>query len=227
MFSLFSFIRNGDTLGAIMFVLSGCFVVFICSPIHELAHGYAAYKLGDKTAKNQGRLTFNPLHHIDPIGMIMILVFGFGYAKPVPININRLKNPKRDVAIVSLAGPLSNLVLAFISNFLCYTVCYFVDIWSNKFGYIVAIFFLYSASINMMLCVFNLLPIPPLDGSKVLASLLPTKAYYKYMQYEKYAMIVLLVLLATGILSPVLSDISSALMDFISIIPRLIFKIEV
>jgi Zn-dependent protease len=120
MFSLFSLIRSGDVLQAVIFVLSGCFVVFVCSPIHELAHGYTAHLLGDDTAKNQGRLTFNPIAHIDLIGMLMILFFGFGYAKPVPVNPRNFKNQKGGMALTSLAGPVSNLIMAFISVFLFY-----------------------------------------------------------------------------------------------------------
>ena len=225
MFSVFSLIRSGDTMGAIMFVLSGCFVVFFCTPLHELSHAWAAYKLGDTTAKNDGRLTFNPIKHIDPIGMIMILLFGFGYAKPVPVNIARLKNPKRDMALVSIAGPASNLVLAFIFNFLAYTVAYF----SGDSGIVELIysFFFYAAYINIVLAAFNILPIPPLDGSKVLAAVLPKNAYYKYMRYERYAMIILLVILVTGILDSILGVVADALMSFISIIPKLIFGFSI
>ena len=223
MYSLFSLIRQGDTIGAVTFVLSGCFVVFFCTPIHELSHAYAAYKLGDTTAKNDGRLTFNPLKHIDPIGMIMILVFGFGYAKPVPVNMNRLKNPKRDMAIVGIAGPLSNLVLAFVLNFIAYAIMFFSGC-SSKPTEIIYDFFAYGAYINIALAAFNLLPIPPLDGSKILAGLLPDKAYYKYMQYERYAMIGLIILLFTGVLDRVITFVTVALMTFISIIPSLIFR---
>ncbi len=217
MFSLLSLIRQGDTTAAIMFVLSGCFVVFVCSPIHELSHAWVAYKLGDTTAKNDGRLTFNPIKHIDPIGMIMILVFGFGYAKPVPVNINRLKNPKRDMALVALAGPASNIVLAFILNFVAYAIAYFGG--NSQVTEVLYSFFFYGAYINIALAAFNLIPIPPLDGS----ALLPNKAYYKYMMYEKYAMIALLVILVTGVLDKFLGVVSIALMQFISIIPSLIF----
>jgi len=221
MFSLFSFIRNGQITEAVMFILSGCFVVFICSPIHELAHGFVAYKLGDNTAKNQGRLTFNPIAHIDIIGMIMILLFGFGFAKPVPVSMRNLKKPKRDMALVALAGPLANIILAFISIFLMYALN--AVIGSTTIGKVLLLFFLYSGYINVALAAFNLIPLPPLDGSKVLAAFLPDKAYYKYMQFERYAMIALLALIATGALDKILDKISGALMTVISLIPALIF----
>ena len=219
MVTLISLIRQGDIKQAIMFILSGSFVVFVCSPIHELAHGWVAYKLGDNTAKREGRLTFNPIAHIDLIGMIMILVLGFGYAKPVPVNMNNFKNPKSGMALTALAGPCSNLVLAFISIFIYYAI------GGASFGvlYYFSLFFMYSAIINVSLAAFNLLPIPPLDGSKILAGILPNKAYYKYMQYERYAMIALFVLMLSGLLDGILNVVVRALLYVISFIPNLIF----
>jgi Zn-dependent protease len=209
-------------LQAVIFVLSGCFVVFVCSPIHELAHGYTAHLLGDDTAKNQGRLTFNPIAHIDLIGMLMILFFGFGYAKPVPVNPRNFKNQKGGMALTSLAGPVSNLIMAFISVFLFYFLSAVINS-SNVVVTIVLTFLYYAAYINVSLGVFNLIPIPPLDGSKIIASVLPNKIYYKYMMYERYVMIALIILLFTGVLDNAISFLSYHMMQFISIIPRFLF----
>ncbi len=216
MFSLFNFIKNGDTTAAILFILSGCFVVFVCSPIHELAHGWVAYKLGDKTAKNEGRLTFNPIKHIDPIGMIMILLFGFGFAKPVPVSMRNLKNPKRDMALVAIAGPAANIILAYISAFMYYLAVFILK--GSVAGALISLFFYYSAYINIALAAFNLIPLPPLDGSKVLAAFLPNKAYYKYMMFERYAMIALLVLIATGALDKILEVITGFLLKIVFVL---------
>ena len=223
MFSLIKLIRNGDTIGALMFILSGCFVVFVCSPVHELAHAWAAYKLGDDTAKRDGRLTFNPLKHIDPIGMLMILVFGFGYAKPVPVNFGRLHNPKRDGALVALAGPTSNIVMSFILGFGYVALQKLFMTTQAQAVEIISVFFFYGAYINIALAVFNLLPIPPLDGSKILAGILPDKVYWKYMQYERYAMILVLVLLFTNILDVPLIFLENLLMNIVLFVPKLIF----
>lgn len=206
---------------AIIAVLSRCFVVFCCLPIHELAHGLMAYALGDRTAKNQGRLSLNPLAHLNPIGTVMIFLFGIGYANPVPVNPRNFKNVKGGMALTALAGPSSNLLMGFISVWGYYI---FARVGAgNSFLYAVAMFFLYAAQINVMLAVFNLLPIPPLDGSKIVAAVLPDKVYYKYMMYERYIMIALMVLLFIGVLDTPISYLTSILMRFISIIPALVF----
>lgn len=222
MFSILSLIRQGMYFEAVISVLSRCFVVFCCMPIHELAHGYMAYKLGDSTAKNQGRLSFNPLKHLSPMGTIMIFLFGIGYANPVPINPRNFKNQKAGMALSAFAGPLSNILMGFVSIWFYYLVSRFVD---NNIGNAIAIFFYFAASINVTLAVFNLLPIPPLDGSKILAGLLPDKVYYKYMMYERYVMIALFIMLFTGVLDRPISVLSNFMMGIISIIPRLIFTI--
>lgn len=206
---------------AIIAVLSRCFVVFCCLPIHELAHGLMAYALGDRTAKNQGRLSLNPLAHLNPIGTVMIFLFGIGYANPVPVNPRNFKNVKGGMALTALAGPSANLLMGFISVWGYYI---FARVGAgNSFLYAVAMFFLYAAQINVMLAVFNLLPIPPLDGSKIIAAVLPDKVYYKYMMYERYIMIALMVLLFIGVLDTPISYLTSILMRFISIIPALVF----
>ena len=221
MISIFRYILQGQYLMAVIAVLSRCFVVFCCLPIHELAHGLMAYALGDRTAKNQGRLSLNPLAHLNPIGTVMIFLFGIGYANPVPVNPRNFKNVKGGMALTALAGPSANLLMGFISVWGYYI---FARVGAgNSFLYAVAMFFLYAAQINVMLAVFNLLPIPPLDGSKIVAAVLPDKVYYKYMMYERYIMIALMVLLFIGVLDTPISYLTSILMRFISIIPALVF----
>lgn len=218
--SLFNAIRNGEVLTVILLVLSRAFVIFCCTPVHEFAHGYAAYKLGDDTAKYQGRLTLNPLAHLDPIGTIMIFLFGFGYAKPVQINPAKFKNPRRDMALTALAGPVSNMLMAFAAVFIAHFAGSFKH---SDVIFSIGLFFYYAAMVNVMLAVFNLIPIPPLDGSRIFSVFLSDKKYFAIMRYERYIMIGFMVLLATGILNSLLGGLSSLMMKFISIIPRLIF----
>lgn len=221
MLSIISYLRNGEYLLAVISILSSCFVVFCCLPVHELAHGYIAYKLGDDTAKKQGRLTFNPFAHLNPIGTIMIFLFGIGYARPVPVNPNRFKNPKGGMALVAIAGPLSNLLMAFMFNFVYIALA--ANFNMTGFMGAVMYFFYFAAWVNITLAVFNLFPIPPLDGSKVLAALLPNRIYNKYMMYERYIMIALFVLLFTGVLDKPISIVSGFFMRLISYLPALIF----
>ena len=225
MFSIFRYLAQGDYINAIIVILSRAFVVFCCLPLHELAHGLVADKLGDHTARLQGRLTLNPLAHLNPIGTVMIFLFGIGYAKPVSINANNFKKPKRDMALTALAGPCANVLLAFVFDFIAYTAQAVMPL--NNLTHAVIWFFYFAAQINAVLAVFNLLPIPPLDGSKVLAAVLPYKTYVKYMQYERYIMIGLLILLFTGVLNGVISFLADALMTLLSIIPRLIFGVHI
>lgn len=220
MFSIISLIREGNVIGAIMSILARCFVVFCCMPIHEFAHVFVANKLGDSTGKNAGRMTLNPLKHLTPIGTLMIFLFGIGYANPAPVNPNNFKNAKAGMAITALAGPMSNFIMAAISMF---AYCFLYTHPVNTLIDAVALFFYYSAFVNVTLSVFNLLPIPPLDGSKILASVLPNKAYYKYMMYERYVMIALMIMLFTGVLDRPISFLSNVMMNVISIVPMLIF----
>lgn len=221
MLSVLTYIREGMYFEAIISIISKAFVVFCCLPIHELAHGFVANKCGDHTAKTQGRLTMNPFAHLDPIGTIMIFLFGIGYARPVPVNPARLKHPRRDMALIALAGPVTNFLMGFVCIFIYYALVRFLPqgITSDAICY----FFSFAATVNVSLAVFNMLPIPPLDGAKVLGSVLPDKIYFKIMQYEKYIMIGLMVLLFLGVFSRIISAVSEFMINIISIIPRLIF----
>ena len=168
-----------------------------CITIHELAHGFTAYKLGDNTAKNMGRLTLNPIKHIDPIGMLMMLMVGFGWAKPVPVDMRNFKHPKWYMAITAIAGPLSNIILAVIFMFIMGFVAIPLGYNASDLSMIVFTILSLTVFLNIALAIFNMLPLPPLDGSKVLFSLLPEKWYYKILKYERYGMIFLLVLMSS------------------------------
>ena len=180
----------------------------LCITFHEVSHGYIAYRLGDTTAKDAGLLTLNPLKHIDPMGLLMMIVFKFGWAKPVPVNMMRFRNPKRGMALTALAGPVSNVLLALVFLFLygllyraLYSVQFLLDmIWL-------------TAYISLALAIFNIIPVSPLDGSKVLFALLPDAAYAKLMRYERYGMILLLVLVVTGVLGQPLTTVTEAAVD--------------
>ena len=222
--SLLELIREGKTFEAIILILSRCFVVFCCLPIHELAHALVANKLGDDTARVQGRLTISPFAHLDPIGTIMIFLVGIGYAKPVPVSPRKLKKPRRDMALIALAGPVSNLIMSFIASFIYCALARFLG-YETIVGAAVCNFFWFAASVNVSLAVFNLIPIPPLDGSRILTSVLPDKAYFKFMQYERYIMIGLMAVLFLGILDKPISFLSNVFMGIVSFIPRLIFGV--
>ena len=168
-------------------------VVFTALPLHEYAHGLAAKKLGDPTAQQMGRLDLNPLHHFDPIGTTMLILTGYGWAKPVPVNPMYFKNRKAGMALTALAGPISNILLAGVLLIVDKSLFYFLP--SNTVVSMFQTMFSIMISTNISLAVFNLLPIPPLDGWKVFGALLPDRAYWTIMRYEQYIMLALFALI--------------------------------
>lgn len=195
--------------------------LLIALTVHEFAHGYAALKMGDRTAQYSGRLSLNPLHHLDIIGTLCLLVFHFGWAKPVPINPNNFRNPKKGIIVVSLAGPFANFVLAIVFGFVMGAMEAFSPVNEvTRFLYTVVN---YGVVLNVGLMVFNLIPIPPLDGSKVLLEFLPYRARYFAYRYERYIGLIFLVLLYFGILSPVLDFLSGYVFRFINFLVGLVF----
>lgn len=193
-------------------------VMLVSLPLHEYAHGAAAKLLGDDTAENSGRLTLNPLAHLDGMGTLAMLLFGIGWARPIPINPSKCTKvkPKAAMAITALAGPLTNLILGFISVVIMQFIFYanYDIITSEKES--PELYLLYAAesvaNINVYLAVFNLLPIPPFDGSRIFLSFLPTKLYFKVMKYERVIMGIIMILLLFGILSLPLRSLSNAIM---------------
>ena len=165
----------------------------ICITLHELAHGYVAYRLGDDTAQRAGRLTLNPLRHIDIMGLLMMIVFKFGWAKPVPVNMWKFKNPKKGMAITAAAGPIANLLIALVFLFLYGFLFALLHRPGRSLNWLLEMLYI-TAYLSIALAIFNIIPIPPLDGSKVLFSCISDRSYTKLMYYERYGMIILLVL---------------------------------
>lgn len=215
---------RGDIQSFIVSLLLSLPIVFLALSLHETAHGWIASKLGDPTARSLGRLTLNPLKHLDPIGFLCMILFGFGWAKPVPVNTRYFKKPKRDMALTALAGPVSNLLLALFFAILLRVdmellphlpirtefayQCWF---WSTQFLVI-------GVTMNVSLAVFNLIPVPPFDGSRIFLSMLPTKIYFAIMRYEQYLYMALMLLLVFGALDRPLDFVTNKFLELIFMI---------
>jgi len=209
-------------------------ILFIALPVHEFAHGWVAYRMGDPTAKYAGRLTLNPFKHLDLMGVLMMFLVGVGWARPVPVNSTYLKNRRTGLLLISLAGPLSNLVLAFLGMFIWGLIVKLVNV-----GIIVinsmtmADVLIYGTEflqafifVNISLAVFNLIPVPPLDGSRILSSVIPEESYYRFARYEQFiglAFLLLVVVLPDNLFSRFINFFAMPIYDSMVLTVRLIF----
>lgn len=188
----------------------------IAISVHESAHGYMSYKLGDPTAKNLGRISLNPFKHFDLMGFICMVLFHIGWAKPVPVNARYYKNPRRDMALTAAAGPISNLIMAFI-GVIGYELMGLLTFYEANamyyFCYTVWLFFMVFAQLNVYLAIFNLIPVPPFDGSRIAYIFMPQKTYFGIMKYEKYIMLGVIIVMCTGLLDIPLSFLSNGVLS--------------
>lgn len=203
-------LSNGFSLESLLSLLLSLPILLFSLSCHEVAHGYIAYKMGDPTARNLGRLTLNPLKHLDPMGTILMLLVGYGWAKPVPINTRYFKNPKKGMVLTALAGPVTNLLLGLILSILCAPFPIFMgmlfmkestSLFTITITSIIYDTLYYGAYLNIVLAVFNLFPVPPFDGSRIFLSFLPPKWYFGIMKYEQYILIITLALFYLDILT--------------------------
>ncbi len=208
--------------GFLMELLYRLPAILVALSFHEWAHAYAAYRLGDPTARNMGRMTINPLAHIDPIGLLTLILFRFGWAKPVPVSTRYFKNPRKDELIVSIAGVTANLLLAIVSMGVFYIFLFTTGVNQVGLELFYNFFFL-----NISLCVFNLLPIPPLDGSHIAQCLFlrGPKSYKVFSFLNQYGYIILLVLLFTGILSSLMTPLVNGIVSGINLLYSGLFSL--
>lgn len=219
--SAFGNILRGLDWSYITDILLTVIPALVCITLHEMSHGLVALALGDTTARDAGRLSLNPLRHIDLWGLLMMVICKFGWAKAVPVNMYRFKNPKRGMALCALAGPVSNILIA------CVALALYGRLFALWYGTRVGGYFLQmieiTAYLSCSLAVFNFLPIPPLDGSKVLFSLVDQRSYRWLMRYERYGFIILILLIATGATSGVLSQVTGWVYEKLFVIAEYTF----
>ena len=212
-YQIIQMIRAGYPASQIIPIIAALAVMILfCMPVHEWAHAYTAYKLGDNTARYKGRMTLNPAAHLNLVGTLMMLFVGVGYATAVPVNPLNFKNRKGGMALTACAGPFSNFVMAWVFMLLGKVVFVF----GNNVPF--ADFFFQLAVINVGLMVFNLLPVPPLDGSRILTLFLPERTYFKIMRYEQYIWIAVMVLAFIGVFDPLLNVLRTAFLKFLDIL---------
>ena len=224
---LISLFRSGNVnlLTVIVYIISVLLTIFLVLPLHECAHGFVANKLGDSTAKRMGRLTLNPMAHIDYIGAALMILIGFGWAKPVPVDSRKFKNPRAGMALTALAGPVSNLLAAIVAGLLSnvFMVMYYKgiisagpEIFGTSLLVYLFLFFEFLISINIGLAVFNFLPVPPLDGSKILMAFLPDNAIRWISEREGTITMILFIVIMMGGFNGILNIADKYLYNFIS-----------
>ena len=198
-------------------------IVAIALSFHEMSHAYVAHKMGDDTARNLGRLTMNPLKHLDLIGSISLVLFGIGWAKPVPVNARNFDNPKKGMALTAFAGPVSNLILS-ILGLIPFVISFYLLDTSSTVLWLIYQFFHMFHYLNLVYAVFNMLPVPPLDGSRLALIFLPDKVYFGIMKYERIIMLVFFVFLyfiGFEFIGTICSYISNGMIYLVSLIPGL------
>lgn len=213
-----------DISSVFAYILSVVFIIILVLPFHEFAHAWVANKLGDPTAKLEGRLTFNPLASVDPQGALWLLLFGFGWAKPVPVDSRYFKKPKRDMAITALAGPVSNVLASLIGAIIYYIMFLFLPLDNAVVGFFIN-FVGYYITVNISIAVFNLLPVPPLDGSKILAAFIPERLLYKFYRYQNMITMIFFLLMIMGAFSGPISTVQSFLTNIVLKIAALPFRL--